>query len=213
MGTDDERLVEDYLRRLDRALDDLPRSRRTELVREIRGHIDEARADLPPGDVAGVMTVLDRLGDPDAVAAEARDEHPIAAQRSTRLETAALVLLLACGLLLPVVGWLAGVALAWMSRIWSTRDKLVATLVPPGGLAPGLYMLIGPGYTETCSGGMTADGRTWERCTGGPSELMQAVGVIAFVVLLLAPFVTTAYLARRVKRGSPTARPLAHRAT
>ena len=146
MKSDEERLVEDYLRRLERALDDLPRSRRTELVREIRAHIEEARADLPPGDVAGVM-VLDRLGDPDAVAAEARDEYPVAAARSTRLETAALVLLLAGGLLLPVVGWLAGVALAWMSRIWSTRDKLVATLVPPGGLAPGLYMFFGTGYS------------------------------------------------------------------
>jgi hypothetical protein len=47
MTSNADRLVDDYLKRLDRELGDLPRARRRELAEEIAGHIAEARASLP----------------------------------------------------------------------------------------------------------------------------------------------------------------------
>jgi hypothetical protein len=43
------------------------------------------------------------------------------------------VLLLTVGSFLPIVGWLVGVRLLWESRTITRRDKLIATLVVPGG--------------------------------------------------------------------------------
>jgi uncharacterized membrane protein len=71
MASETDKLVGDYLKRLDGELRDLPRSRRHELVDEISHHIVEARAELDP-DELGVRELLDRLGDPEEIAAETR---------------------------------------------------------------------------------------------------------------------------------------------
>jgi hypothetical protein len=46
----------------------------------------------------------------------------------------AVVGLVVGSLVLPVVGWLVGLVLLWRSRSWTTLEKLVGTLVWPGGL-------------------------------------------------------------------------------
>ena len=46
----------------------------------------------------------------------------------------AVVGLVVGSLVLPVVGWLVGLALLWRSRSWTVLEKLLATLVWPGGL-------------------------------------------------------------------------------
>ena len=67
-----EALVDDYLRRLERAAYALPAERRAELVLEIRGHIGEARDSAEgPTDEAWTRTLLDRLGTPDEIVAAA----------------------------------------------------------------------------------------------------------------------------------------------
>jgi len=99
MTTSTDRIVEDYLSRLRAALGGLPRARRRELVQEISDHIAEGRASLPQGDEAAVRGLLDRLGDPDDIAAEARVALP--RKRFTRKERAALALLSVTGLVLP----------------------------------------------------------------------------------------------------------------
>lgn len=43
--------------------------------------------------------------------------------------------------LLPLI-WVAGVVLLWRSRAWSTRDKLVGTLLVPGGVAFAAYVVV-----------------------------------------------------------------------
>src|SRR3954453_11726424 len=98
-------LVERYLRELEAELRDVPRGRRKELVEEIRAHIAEASAELPDPSPAQIRTILDRIGDPAAIAAEARDRVP-PAPRGTRLEIAALIFLLPGSLFMPFVGWL-----------------------------------------------------------------------------------------------------------
>jgi uncharacterized membrane protein len=67
-------LVSEYLRAVERALVGLPVARRAELLADLREHIAEERALLDPETEAGVRSILERLGDPDAVAAEARVE-------------------------------------------------------------------------------------------------------------------------------------------
>jgi hypothetical protein len=43
--------------------------------------------------------------------------------------------------LLPLV-WVVGVVLLWRSRAWTFPDKLIGTLVVPGGLAYVIYVVV-----------------------------------------------------------------------
>ena len=52
-------------------------------------------------------------------------------------------LLLAGGLLLGV-GWVLGVARLWRSHAFRLHDKLIGTLLPPGGVLPAIVLLIWP---------------------------------------------------------------------
>ncbi len=198
-----EQLIRDYLKRLKQELADLPSARRREIVEEISENIEEARAS-GAADEASVRSLLDRLGDPADIAADARERLGVPARRAGILEIAALVLLLVGGIVVPVVGWFVGVALLWASAVWTTRDKLVGTLVVPGGLALTLFLAFSPGYSEACS--QEFDPETGapipgtEICTGGPPEAMAILGPILFVALLVAPLLTTVYLARRMRR-------------
>jgi hypothetical protein len=120
--------------------------------------------------------------------------------RAPWLETLALFLLLAGSVFVPW-GWLVGVVLAWSSRIWTLRDKLIATLCPPFGLAPAIWIVFGGvGSSELCSGGSTSVGRVWEHCTGGPSPVMQVVWIAVAAILFLLPFATSLYLNHRARR-------------
>jgi hypothetical protein len=67
-----DRLVEDYLGAVSYACRDLPPDRRDVLVGDLREHIAAARAVLYRPTEAAVRTILDRLGDPATIAAEAR---------------------------------------------------------------------------------------------------------------------------------------------
>ncbi|MFS8477807.1 MAG: hypothetical protein FWJ93_02315 [Micromonosporaceae bacterium] len=69
-------LVDGYLSAVAQATADLPQSRREELLADLRAHIAQARAELDPPTEAGVRTILERLGDPAAIAAEARLGEP-----------------------------------------------------------------------------------------------------------------------------------------
>ena len=117
--------------------------------------------------------------------------------------------MLTAGSLLPVLGWLVGVALLWTSQRWRLRDKLLGTLVVPFG--PGLLLVLGavaPLSTRTCSSSSTAvsslDGGTvgppvsaTESCTGfGPPGWLVA-SVALFV--LVAPVVVAVMLMRRAR--------------
>lgn len=163
MSTDDDQLVEDYLWELHIAAQGLPADRRDELIEEITAHIAEARQS--DGSPMAVRNILDRLGDPADIVRAAADTppgspawssapgsgagHPAgqpAAQpgRAGALELAAVLFLLLGGIVIPVLGWFIGVVLLWMSPRWTTRDKLLGTLVWPGGLlAPALLAAAG----------------------------------------------------------------------
>jgi hypothetical protein len=132
-------------------------------------------------------------------------EVPPMARRGS-VEGLALILLLVGGLIIPFAGWLVGVALLWISRVWTTRDKLLRTLVLPFGLLPAfLYLAIaGLQGGQTCSsvdGGPTT-------CTGGPSTLETLVFWALLAFLVIAPIAMAIHLGRRM--GAPRHTVTAH---
>ena len=126
--------VRDYLNDLDRALRDLPRDRRHEIVADIGSHIDSALADIPMPSPAAVDQILDNLGTPETIAAAAFAAMPPTKTRIALREVTTIVLLLIGGLVLPVIGWLIGAVMLWTSTAWRVKDKTIATLLLPGGM-------------------------------------------------------------------------------
>jgi len=127
------------------------------------------------------------------------------------LEPLAIVLLLLGGLL-GGVGWLVGVVLLWLSDVWTTRDKLIGTLVVPGGLALPLLVFTFVAVTGGSSGSTICSAlantsnapgsasTTTASCTttgGGSSHILAWTVLVALVVL---PILSAAYLARRRRR-------------
>jgi len=105
---------------------------------------------------------------------------------------------------LPVIGWIVGVVLLWASNAWTVRDKLIGTLVLPGGLMLpfGLFFLAagngGGGGCVQVNGGP-------ETCTDDGSQGLNALALAILVVTVLAPIVTTAYLALRMRTRTAAA--------
>jgi len=71
-----DQLIRRYLTQLDEALQGVGASRREEILANVREHIDEGRAGLDPDDAATARTLLNRVGDPAAIAAEAGAPSP-----------------------------------------------------------------------------------------------------------------------------------------
>jgi hypothetical protein len=174
MTTNVDVLVDRYLTDLDAELHDLPAIRRREILDEVGEHIAAARATLDAETEAAIRTVLERLGDPADIAAEARDRFDVPAQPASQatpwLEAVALVTLV-----VPFLS-VVGVVLVWLSRRWTTRDKLIGTL---GGIG----WLVAPLGTIGVSAGGTGL---------GPTE------VIVFVVPFVLPIAAAVYLAVRL---------------
>lgn len=146
----DHPLVRAYMQRLDTVGRSLPDDRRAELRADIEEHLVEAAA-ATDGSDAALSGVLERLGAPEDVVAEAAAGAPVVAaaegpgagrypdvgppQRAESatpvLETTALVLLvlsipvalsLVLSVLAPVL-WLVGLVLLLISKRWTPADK------------------------------------------------------------------------------------------
>jgi hypothetical protein len=206
-------LARDYLKRLKKAAAILPRSGRNELIEEIESHLSEA---LPPGATeAEALNVLERLGEPGQIVAEAAPGAPLV--RAGALEWIATILLLIGGLIIPVVGWIAGVVLLWASKVWTLRDKLVGTLVVPGGLALPVFLAL-VAFTNATSPG-SCSGTEWTKsintgtgaihtshavvfsshCAEKTSSLAIALLIVLLVAAVLA-IATSFYLVKRARR-------------
>jgi hypothetical protein len=159
--------------------------------------------------------VLERLGTPREIVTEQLERLGLPARRAGGQEWAAIVLLLVGGFLFAV-GWLVGLVLLWSSRAWTKTEKLIGTLVIPGGLFGGitipLFTTVG-GSSESCvsrpavtgierHGGKThliAVHPAMLRCTGGASTLHTVLYAALFIALLAAPMGTAIFLARRAR--------------
>jgi HAAS len=194
-----DELTASYLRRLERELRGVPRGRRAEILEEVAAHLAEARAEA--ADEAELRTLIDHLGDPAEIAAEARGPVP----RRGAAEIGALAML-SVGSLLPVLGWLVGAVLLWSSRVWTTRDKLVGTLLVPGGFFTSLMLLVGAASTCTSVSGTFRPGGGVQASTTchGPGLVVQLLAVAAVV----APLVSVGYLAWRAHDRRDVASPM-----
>ncbi|MBC6468064.1 HAAS signaling domain-containing protein [Actinomadura alba] len=161
-------LIDEYLDRLETATRTLPSARRAELLAEIKEHIEVTLSQSQDEGEATVRSVLDRLGNPEDIAREAgaglqatapaggpaawRADGQTGGRRGVAaFELATVILLLVGGIVLPVLGWVIGAVLLWASARWTLRDKVIGTLVFPGGLAvPAWYLLFASG-SSTCS--------------------------------------------------------------
>ena len=210
-----DQIIAGYLARLEAALAPLPSSRRQELIEDVRSHIAEARGALADETDADLLTIIERLGEPSETAAEEMAGTRAASStamtvpsggRQNLLEILAIVLLL--------VFWPAGVVLLWISDLWTTREKLIGTLVPPGGYL-GIFffgpvlLLTGGGFgCGSWSGSTTGpDGQTvttsGTNCPPGVvMALFGVLGAIVVVAVLVSPIFTAVYLGRRLKRRS-----------
>jgi hypothetical protein len=72
-----DQIVDQYLSRLELALVDLPPARRQQLIESISDHISEARLTLSANSEVAVRDILDRVGQPADIAAEALADQAI----------------------------------------------------------------------------------------------------------------------------------------
>jgi HAAS domain-containing protein len=181
-------LVNGYLGRLELELTGVPAAKRREILDEIRGHIADERHALVDESDADLMNLLDRLGEPAEIAAEARcGERPVNARIPSRLGT-----LEALALALSIIAWPIGIALMWTSSAWTRRQKVIGTVVPPGGY-PGVFLIVASFHSLA------------DAAEPFPSWLRVTLAAVLFtisLVLLVAPIGTVAFLTTRL-RGRP----------
>jgi hypothetical protein len=132
-----DKLVRRYLAQLDAALQGVDASRREEILAEVHEHIEQGRDGLDTDDAASVRTLLSRVGDPAAIAAEAGAPSP-----DSRRWDAWAPWLIIFGPVASGLGWIAGIVILWTSPTWSQRDKLIATVVSPAGLVALFFGLV-----------------------------------------------------------------------
>ena len=149
-------VVRDYLAELDRELAGVPGEVRQGIVAGIAEELEGL-------DAAAARLRISTLGDPAFIAAEARagvaprSTGPkstnvavapprVSEQRWYVVVTAAL--LYVGGLVVPLAGWVVGIMMLWASPLWTRREKLIATIVPPavGVLLFGIFAIGGSGF-------------------------------------------------------------------
>jgi hypothetical protein len=161
-----DKLIRRYLAQLDAALRGVDASRREEILAEVHEHIEEGRTGLDPDDAASVRTLLYRVGDPAAIAAEAGAPPP-----GSRRWDAWAPWLIIFGPVASGLGWIAGVLILWTSPAWSRRDQVIATFVPLAGLVALFF-------------GLVAALRGSAGCTGHVAALHASAGCAKSVITL-----------------------------
>jgi len=198
--------IDEYLHALDLSLRDLPSDRRREIVSEIREHIGEALSSggSEVSEVA-VGNVLERMGDPEEIADDARQRFGLA-RREVTWQDWLVPVLLPFGTFLALFGWLAGVVLLWKSKHFARWEKIVATAVWPFGLALPLYagafiagFASGPADCIERPGGVT-------ECRAETTHVVFSWSVqqVLMTLAFVAPLAVAAYLTvrlLRVRRG------------
>jgi uncharacterized membrane protein len=196
-----DKLVSDYLENLNADLRGLPTGARREVIAEIEEHIEVSRAEVQADDEAALRELLERIGDPDEIAADARERFGVRPARRTWVEVLALVLLPVGGVIIPVFGWVVGVILLWISEVWTTRDKILGTLIVPGGLAYPVYAFFAVGgYSQSCTSSFDANGHLISKhCSGGPSTWDRIGFPILITAMAIGTIAMTIHLARRTR--------------
>jgi len=191
-----DRLVRRYLAQLDAALRSVDASRREEILAEVNGHIAEGRTGLDPDDAASVRTLLDRVGDPAAIAAEAGASPP-----GSRRWDAWAPWLIIFGPVASGLGWIAGMLILWTSPTWSRRDQLIATFVPLAGLVTLFFGLL---TTLRAAAACSGSGHASAGCAKSVVTLPLGVAILLVVAGLAAHLLPPIHLMRTRRQQRST---------
>jgi hypothetical protein len=180
-----DQIVAGYLKRLEAELAWLPTSRRKELTGQITDHIDEARGQLTDETDADLLSIIDRLGEPEEISAEARARFELTTATPGPVEIVAILLIGAGGVVFPYlpIAWLIGTGLVWRSKSWSAREKYFGAYLP---LVLGLAILL---ISALAGGG------------GGQGMGILILGALVSGILL--PLGTAIFLVVRLGRRLP----------
>jgi uncharacterized membrane protein len=154
-------IVDNYLEKLKKGLKGIPAKDQEELIKEIHSHIYESyRSDPTPDEVARVLKVLDKLGEPASVISARMPEAMVTLGKKKKLPFLILAGLLIAFFGLPLgmsgIGLVAGIIIAILGLVlafyvlafsmiltgWLAAVVLIIRLVVPGFLDP--YMDIYP---------------------------------------------------------------------
>jgi hypothetical protein len=185
-----DKLVRRYLAQLDAALQGVDASRREEILAEVHRHIEQGRDGLDTDDAADVRTLLARVGDPAAIAAEAGAPSP-----DSRRWDAWAPWLIIFGPVASGLGWIAGIVILWASPTWSQRDKLIATVVSPAGLVALFF-----GLVAALSAAAGCPGHASAGCTARGVTLPLGVAILLAVAGLAAHVLPPVHLMRKRRR-------------
>jgi hypothetical protein len=135
VSKESEELVRNYVKELRRELRGLPRHRKRSFLEGVGARISAARSSEGSESDDNVRHVLERIGPPADVAAEAHDfaARPL---RRTALEDGALIalspLLLVVALFVTpalLLGVVVGAILLWLSRAWTPGEKMIGMIL------------------------------------------------------------------------------------
>ena len=145
-STQIDAIVNEYFSRLDAFLAGLSPADREPLLAEIRAHVDEARAELPVENEASIRELLERVGAPEDIAAEALGEgskrRNWVSRRSTRAGAVVVVL--------AVIAAVVGVLLTGSSA--KAPKVAIAPTVSVGGFPTGVAVDTATNTTYVASG-------------------------------------------------------------
>lgn len=192
--------IDDYLRRFEHGLGDVPDEVRREIVDDLRRYIQRTWTASANRSDAAFRGILERLGSPEGLAHEERMRLGREAPRQPKVPD----LFALAAVVLTAVVWPVGIALVWLSSRWPTRDKLLATAFPVVGV-----LLLFISFAPTPAAAPPQPGTTpievpREMPRPGASELPDSsllVSVASSSLMLLglgAPLLAAIYLALRM---------------
>jgi uncharacterized membrane protein len=198
MTWDDGKLVHEYMGMLEQSLGDMPYLKVKEFMLDIRRHIEEG---LESESSSGVVRLLDRLGSPEDLAEEFRNqmrkEEAIKTNEGTHARIPPWVVIVTVVFAFPI-----GLILLWFSPWWSRKAKAVATLMPVAALVLFLVLIFGGFYSYSFSRMPSVTG--FDMSSLSPFPRPSTYGSPRVVVLMLmilaafSPVISAIYLGAKL---------------
>ena len=193
--------VRSYLAALQARLAHLPADQTDEILFGVREHIAEAmeRGGQPAtGILAGLGSPDDiaaGLAAPDAPARQLPQAAPARRHQDSTMWVVATCILLPFGVFLAGIGWLFGVAGLWMGTRWKRWEKIMGTVLLPGGV-------LGAGYLAALPFRMVAGPA--QDAASGSNPLLPGLPLGGTLVLASLPVIVAVYLLVAGLRRGPS---------
>ena len=112
--------------------------------------------------------------------------------------------LVLAGAFLMGIGWFIGIAWLWSSQTWNRKEKIVATLLVPGGVALPLSVLLFSVTTRTsdCSSLGGPGQPTVTHCVGKWLAI-PSTSILILGILLVVPVIVAVNLEKVRRSGAP----------